>query len=144
MSACDVVLQGLFDLRAALESAALRQACRNASDEDIAELTASWATCKPSDWTSEAEEVFQLELARISGNARLHEALWSVYALLDAMGGGARPQLAPEAQAALVDALQARDLSHGRELRGVRLLLSDSLNLLLHPDGSLKILFGRR
>ncbi|MCY1437428.1 hypothetical protein D9M71_535890 [compost metagenome] len=143
MSERDVVLQGLIDLRAALESAALHQACRNASDEDIAELAASWAISKPSNWNSEAEEVFQLELARISGNAHLHEALWSVYALIDTLGGGARTLLGHGALAALVDALQARDLSCGRELRGVHLLLSDSLNLLLRPDGSLKILFGR-
>lgn len=138
-----VVLQGLIDLRAALESAALHHACRNASDEDLALLAASWSTSKPSTWNAEAEEVFQLELARISGNARLHDSLWSVNALIDAMGGGARPQRCPDAQAALVDALQTRDLSHGRELGGVRLLLSDKLNLLLRPDGSLRVLFGR-
>lgn len=143
MSERDIALQGLIDLRVMLESAALYQACRNASDEDIAELAARWATSKPSDWTPEAEEVFQLELARISGNARLYKALWLVFALIDHLGGGVRPQLCPDAQAALVDALQARDLSQGRELRGVHLLLSDNLNLLLRPDGTLKILFGR-
>lgn len=142
MSECDVVLQRLIDLCAALESAALHQASRNASYENVAALAASWAISKPSNWNSEAEEVFQLQLARISGNACLHVALWSVYTLTDAMDGGARTL--PDALAALVTALQARDLSCGRDLRVVHLLLSDRLNLLLHPDDSLKILFGRR
>lgn len=143
MSERDIVLQGLMDLRAALERAALHQACRNASDDDIAELVASWADCKPSNWTAEAETVFQLELARISGNAHLHESLGSIHALIDAMGGGYRQPSNPDKWGALVDALQARDLSRGRELGGVRLLLSDTLNLLLRPDGTLKVLFGR-
>jgi DNA-binding GntR family transcriptional regulator len=76
----------LYELRLALECTAVRLAVQRASDEDLSRLSqmAKRANREPADCTVERivelDEQFHEQIARLSGNAQLTEALKSVNA----------------------------------------------------------------
>jgi DNA-binding GntR family transcriptional regulator len=75
------LVRDLYELRAAIEVAAVKLACQRGSDEDIARLRATWEQAvarfasRRLDRMAEADEAFHMGIARLSGNRELITAL---------------------------------------------------------------------
>jgi DNA-binding GntR family transcriptional regulator len=80
------LVRDLYELRAAIEVAAVRLACARAADEAIAKLARAWnsatenASARRIDRLTTADEVFHRGIARLSGNEQLVATLERVNA----------------------------------------------------------------
>ena len=80
------LVRDLYELRAAIEVAAVRLACARASDDAIAKLAAAWnaatadAASRRIDRLTAADEAFHRGIARLSGNGELVATLERVNA----------------------------------------------------------------
>ena len=80
------LVRDLYELRAAIEVAAVRLACERASDEGIAKLARAWNTATENavarrlDRLTTADESFHRGISRLSGNQQLEETLKRVNA----------------------------------------------------------------
>ena len=80
------LVRDLYELRAAIEVAAVRLACERASDEGIAKLARAWntatenASARRLDRLTTADEAFHRGVSRLSGNEQLEATLERVNA----------------------------------------------------------------
>jgi DNA-binding GntR family transcriptional regulator len=146
-------VRDLYELRAAVERAAVRLACERGTDEEIESVAKSWLSksktgLKP-DWTkiAEADEEFHLSIARISGNERLLEALSGLNSLIRFfrridLESPRRRKSTYEEHAAIIDALRARDAGKGGDLIEKHVTMSSAHAVEVTKEGLARIFFG--
>jgi DNA-binding GntR family transcriptional regulator len=146
-------VRDLYELRSALERAAVRLACERGSDAEIEAIAKDWlgrskAGLKP-DWTkiAEADEAFHVAIARIARNARLLEALTDLNSLIRFfrridLESPRRRKSTYEEHAAIIDALRVRDANKGGDLMEKHVTLSSAHAVEVTKEGLARIFFG--
>lgn len=147
----------LYEMRAIMEQAAFRFACRRASDSDIAEAVAIWERSslefpdsdRITDWTrvAEQDEAFHMAIAKISQNSRLYESLDSLNSLIRFfrridLETPKRRHNAYDEHVDIIAALRQRDENAGVVLIEKHVLLSAEHAIDVTKEGLARIYFG--
>lgn len=147
-------VQELYELRAAIEHAAFRLACKRGSDEDIARTIAIWQNNSnlgpTTNWArvAEADEAFHMGIVKLAGNQRMVSALESINLLIrffrriDLESTRRRTGLYDE-HAAIIECLKRRDAERGAALLEQHITFSSAHAVEVTKEGLARIFFGR-
>ena len=149
----------LYEVRMVIEQATFRFACQRATDDDIAATAAIWENVVASQpqeksaeyWAkiAEIDELFHMEIARISKNTRLYEMLESLNSLsrffrrID-LETPVRRNNAYEEHEEIIEALRQRNAEKGVMLIEQHIFLSSEHAVEVTKEGLARIYFGKK
>jgi DNA-binding GntR family transcriptional regulator len=149
----------LYEVRMVIEQATFRFACQRATDDDIAATAAIWENVVASQpqeksaeyWAkiAEIDELFHMEIARISKNTRLYEMLESLNSLsrffrrID-LETPVRRNNAYEEHEEIIEALRQRNAEKGVMLIEQHIFLSSEHAVEVTKEGLARIYFSKK